>query len=122
MSDIDRSRERGRVLAAISTAIVGLHAEYYGRGATRARTTPVDDYVSCYMFDIFTPIEKTLIAAGHYDNVQGTRLIFQDIMRERFSEAVEEATGRKVIASFCQIHEDPAMSLESFVLEAARTS
>jgi uncharacterized protein YbcI len=71
------------------------------------------------MFDIFTPVEKTLLAGGHYHNVQATRLIFENIMRPRFSEAVEEATGRKVIAFFSQIREDPAMSLESFVLVGA---
>ena len=111
------SSERGRAQAAISSAIVGLHHEYYGRGATRARTTFIEDYVCCYLTDIFTSVEKTLIEAGHYANVQETRLLFQDLMRPKFTEAVEQATRRKVIAFFSQIHHDPDMALEGFVLE-----
>jgi uncharacterized protein YbcI len=118
MEGSSRAPDRGRMQAAISSAIVGLHHEYYGRGATSARTTLLDEFVSCYMFDIFTPIERTLIAGGHYDDVQRTRLIFQTLMRPKFEDAVEEATGRKVIAFFSQIHRDPDMSLESFVLES----
>jgi uncharacterized protein YbcI len=72
------------------------------------------------MFDIFTPVEKTLIAGGRYDNVQQTRLIFQTLMRPKFVKAVEDATGRNVTAFFSQIHESPDMSLESFVLECQK--
>ena len=39
-------------------------------------------------------------------------------MRDRFSEAVEAATGRRVIAFFSQVHAEPDMSLEGFVLES----
>jgi len=34
-----------------------------------------------------------------------------------FSEAVEEATGRKVVAFMSQSHLDPDLSVEIFVLE-----
>ena len=33
-----RGPERGRLAAAISNAILGIHRQYYGRGASRART------------------------------------------------------------------------------------
>lgn len=38
-------------------------------------------------------------------------------MRGPFSEAVEEITGRKVIAFMSQVHLDPDMAAEIFVLE-----
>ena len=38
-------------------------------------------------------------------------------MRERFVAAVEEIVGRKVIAFMSQVHFDPDMAAEIFVLE-----
>jgi uncharacterized protein YbcI len=38
-------------------------------------------------------------------------------MRTKFSEAVEEATGRRVVAFMSQVHFDPDMAAEVFVLE-----
>ena len=40
-------------------------------------------------------------------------------MRERFSEAVEEATGRKVVGFLSQVHVDPDLAVETFILEPA---
>ena len=49
------SRDRGKLAAAISNAIVGIHREYYGRGASRARTVMGADYIICFMEDIYRP-------------------------------------------------------------------
>jgi uncharacterized protein YbcI len=38
-------------------------------------------------------------------------------MEEEFREVVEAATGRKVIAYMSQIHTDPDLAIELFVLE-----
>jgi hypothetical protein len=38
-------------------------------------------------------------------------------MEDKFTEAVEEATGRKVIAFLSQVHFNPDISQETFVLE-----
>jgi uncharacterized protein YbcI len=111
------SGDRGKVASAISNAIVGLHREYFGRGASRARTVMGADYVVCFMEDIYTPVEKTLIEAGRFAAVQGTRSAFQDTMREKFCSAVEEATGRKVVGFLSQVHVDPDLSVETFILQ-----
>jgi uncharacterized protein YbcI len=111
------SSERSRPAAAISNAITRLHREYYGRGATTSRTVIQRNYVVCFMDDIYTPVERTLIDAGHEETVRGTRQVFQQTMREKFSDAVEEAMGRKVIAFMSQVHFDPDMAAEVFVLE-----
>jgi uncharacterized protein YbcI len=50
--------------------------------------------VICFLEDIYTPVERTLIAAGRFPAVQETRSAFQDTMREKFSAAVEEVVGR----------------------------
>jgi uncharacterized protein YbcI len=109
--------ERGRQAASISNAITRLHRDHYGRGATIARTIIQRNYVVCFLEDIYTPVERTLIEAGRNDAVRETRNIFQDAMGPKFREAVEEVTGRSVIAFMSQVCFDPDMAAEVFVLE-----
>jgi len=110
-------RDRGKVLAAISNAIARIHREHYGRGAGRARTVMGDDYVICFLEDIYTPVERTLIDAGRFDAVQKTRNAFQETMRSNFVAAVQQATGRKVVGFLSQVHVDPDVAVETFMLE-----
>jgi uncharacterized protein YbcI len=109
--------DRGRQASSISNAITRMHREHYGRGATTARTIIQRNYVVCFLEDIYTPVERTLIGAGRLDVVRETRNLFQDAMGPRFIEAVEAATGRKVIAFMSQVCFDPDMAAELFVLE-----
>ena len=109
--------ERGRQAASISNAITRLHRDHYGRGATTTRTIIQRNYVVCFLEDIYTPVERTLIEAGRNDAVRETRNIFQDAMGPKFREAVEEVTGRTVIGFMSQVHFDPDMAAEVFVLE-----
>ena len=109
--------ERGRIAAAISNAIVGLHRDFYGRGASRARTVVHSDYIICFLEDIYTPVERTLIEADRFDAVEQTRAAFQATMRERFSDAVETIVGRKVIGFLSQVHVNPDLAVETFILE-----
>jgi uncharacterized protein YbcI len=109
--------ERGRRAASISNAITRLHRDHYGRGATTTRTIIQRNYVVCFLEDIYTPVERTLIDAGRSEAVRETRNIFQDAMGPKFREAVEEVTGRTVIGFMSQVHFDPDMAAEVFVLE-----
>jgi uncharacterized protein YbcI len=109
--------DRGRQAASISNAITRLHRDHYGRGATTVRTIMQRNFVVCFLDDIYTPVERTLIEAGRREAVRETRNIFQDAMGPRFRDAVEEATGRRVIAFMSQVHFDPDMAAEVFVLE-----
>ena len=88
--------ERARQATAVGNAITRLHRDYYGRGATTTRTMYQRDHVVVFLEDICTPVERTLIEAGRHEDVRRTRQVFQDAMRERFSQSVEEITGRKV--------------------------
>ena len=109
--------ERGQQSSAISNAITRLHHDHYGRGATTARTIMQRDYVVCFLHDIYTPVERTLIEAGRKEAVRETRNIFQDAMSQEFRDAVEEATGRKVIGFMSQVTFEPDVAAEVFVLE-----
>jgi uncharacterized protein YbcI len=108
--------ERGPQALAVGNAITRLHAEHYGRGASTTRTVYERNHVVAFLEDIYTPVERTLIDAGQEEGVKETRQLFQMAMRERFTEAVEEITGRKVIAFMSQVHFEPDMAAEVFVL------
>jgi uncharacterized protein YbcI len=109
--------DQGRRATAVSNAITSLHREHYGRGATVARTVMQRNYVVCFLEDIYTPVEKTLLADGRHDAVQETRQLFQQAMRPQFVAAVEEITGRKVVQFMSQVAFDPDMAAEIFVLD-----
>jgi uncharacterized protein YbcI len=115
---VNGAGERGKVAAGISNAMVGIHRQYFGRGASRARTVMGADYVICFLEDIYTPVERTLIEAGRFAAVQETRGAFQDTMRDKFVEAVEDLAGRKVVGFLSQVHVDPDLAVETFILES----
>ena len=111
------ARDQGKLSAAISKAILGIHREHYGRGASRARTVMGADYIICFLEDIYMPVERTLIEAGRFEAVESTRSAFQDTMREKFVGEVERLSGRKVIGFLSQVHADPDVAVETFMLE-----
>ena len=103
---------------AISNGIGSLHREHYGRGADRIRTLIHQDVVLTRLEDCFTTVEHKMVAEGAFLQVRETRTMFQDWMRPRFTEIVEQATGRKVRAFFSQVSHDPDIAVELFLLEA----
>jgi uncharacterized protein YbcI len=109
--------DRGSARSAIANAIVRLHAEHFGRGPTRARAHVAEDFVLVVLEDVFTTAERTLVAAGRGEEVRRSRDAFNDVLRERFVAAVEDATGRRVRAFMCQTNIEPEMALEVFILE-----
>jgi uncharacterized protein YbcI len=111
------SGEASRRAAAASNAISRLHREYYGRGAVSSRSVIERNYVIVFMEDVYAPVERTLIEAGKQETVRATRNEFQLAMRDRFNAAIEEIMGRPVVAFMSQVHFDPDMSVEIFVLQ-----
>jgi uncharacterized protein YbcI len=109
--------DRGKTLPAVTNGILALHREFYGRGATRGRTIMQEDYLVCFLEDIYTKAEQTLIDAGKHQTVLQARNDFQEAMRTRFSQLVEEITGRRVTAFLSQVGVDPDVGAEIFWLE-----
>ena len=77
--------------------MVALLKEFYGRGPTRAKSYYEDDLVVCLLRGGFTRVEQTLLAGGRGPSVIQQRMEFQELMRERFTAVIEDATGRHVI-------------------------
>src|SRR3954447_24425052 len=96
--DMSESGQRsiGEMRAMISTEIVRLQAEYYGKGPTRAKTYLVDDLVVVVLEESFTRAEKTLVERGEREAIEHIRRRFQQQMADSFISVIEQATGRKV--------------------------
>jgi uncharacterized protein YbcI len=107
----------GETLSNISTSIVQLYREHFGKGPTGAKTYILDDLVICVLRDGLTTVEKTLFERGRADTVREVRAAFQDAVADRFTAAVEAATGRRVIAFMSQAHVDPDLAIEVFFLD-----
>ena len=90
---------------------------YTGRGPTKARTIRDADTVVVQMGDLLTKGERKLVETGKQDFVLTGRQEYQQAMRDDLVAAVEEITGRKVIAFMSANHIDPDMAVETFVLE-----
>jgi uncharacterized protein YbcI len=121
-SDHRSGAARGELLASISTGLVRLHSRYYGKGPTKAKTYLVNDTVVCILQGGFTTVERTLIDDGNVDAVYEIRRHFQQAMKEQFTAVVEAAMERKVVAYMSQIHQDPDLAVEIFVLEPSGES
>ena len=110
------SREHGDVLTAISDGMVALLKEFYGRGPTRTKSYYEDDLVVCLLRGGFTRVEQTLLAGGRGSSVIQQRMEFQELMRERFTAVIEQATGRRVIGFMSGNQQHPDMMCEVFIL------
>jgi uncharacterized protein YbcI len=108
----------GEVLAAVSNGIVQIFSEFYGRGPTKAKTYINDNFVLTVLEDMLTTVEETLVERGREDLVREVRLSFQEAVSPRFKEAVEAATGQKVLTYHSQVTFHPPMGFEIFVLDA----
>ena len=121
-ADIPRRAEQsaddtGSMRLAISNALVGVLKQLYGKGPVKAKTYLNDNYVFTVLEGGLTRNEETLIAAGEHALVRQYRLRFQEAVAETITTAVEEVTGRKVLAYHSPIVFDPDLAFEIFVLD-----
>jgi uncharacterized protein YbcI len=104
------------VLTAISDGMVALLKEFYGRGPTRAKSYHEDDLVVCVLRGGFSKVEETLLEGGRGAAVIQQRMEFQDVMRARFTDVIEGATGRPVIGFMSGNQQHPDLMCEVFIL------
>ena len=111
-----RPTSHGDVLTAISDGLVGLLKEFYGHGPTRVKSYYEDDLVVCVLRGGFSRVEQTLLDGGRGAAVIQQRMEFQDVMRARFEQVIEHATGRRVIGFMSGNQQEPDMMCEVFIL------
>jgi uncharacterized protein YbcI len=108
----------GHLLAAISTRIVAIVREHYGRGPTKAKTYALDDLIVVVMRGSgFTPFEQTIMDDGGADRVVAMRHEFQRVVGDRYKDAIQELTGRRVLAFLSQAHVEPDITIEIFFID-----
>jgi uncharacterized protein YbcI len=108
----------GRLLAQISTGIVAMLREHYGRGPMKAKTYALDDIIVVVMRGSgFTALEETLMDSGQPGRVIAMREEFQSVMADRYKTMIEKLTGRKVVAFVSQAHVEPDITVEMFFVD-----
>jgi len=108
----------GHLLAAISTSIVGILREHYGRGPMKAKTYALDDIIIVVMRGSgFTALEQTIMDSGEPGRVIEMREDFQRTMATRYKETIRELTGRNVVAFLSQAHVEPDITMEIFFMD-----
>jgi uncharacterized protein YbcI len=113
----DVPKRQGSASTVISNGLSKLHRDHYGRGPNSVRTVYGHDHVVTFLEDIYTPLERTLVAAGEVAAVTEVRRAFQRAMKERFIAVVEDATGRTVRAFMSEVSLEPDISAEIFILD-----
>jgi uncharacterized protein YbcI len=107
----------GRLLAAVTEAMVGFHQRYHHREPVSAKTVLLgDDLLACVLGGVYTDVEKTMIEIQRGTIVQETRNAFQNAMQDKFINAVQGLTGRRVLAFVSNHHVGPDIEIELFFL------
>ncbi len=111
----DRSN---RILSELSSTMVGLFKEQFGRGPTKARTRWAGpDVLVTILEDTLTPAERNMVRMGEHGRLRDTRTFLQYATLAEFCAPVERLTGRKVKAFLSAVDtEVDGMCAETFVL------
>jgi uncharacterized protein YbcI len=106
----------GELNAAVTSALVGIHTEYLGRGPRSASTFHYGNVLVTLMHDVLTHAERSLTRRKQTEAVNNIRHLFQETMEADFRAAVERLTGRRVTAFISGNHLDPDVAAEVFIL------
>jgi uncharacterized protein YbcI len=106
------------LLDAITAAMIELHQRYHHREPVTAKSQLMGgDLLVCVMGGVYTEVEKTMIELQRHTIVAETRNAFQLAMQEKFISAVEQLSGRRVLAFMSDSNVGPDLEIELFVLE-----
>jgi uncharacterized protein YbcI len=104
----------GRLLAEIADRLALLGREHYGRDSIKAKTYVLDNLVGCVL------VHR---ARANHDGERRARPRARNAPRvpaadeTRYSEMIEEVTGRKVLAFLSQTHIEPNLTVEMFLMD-----
>jgi uncharacterized protein YbcI len=106
----------GNALAAVSSALVKLHKEQFGRGPTHARTEYAGDTLVCTLENALLPGERAMVELGEHQKVRESRTFLQAATANLFIGAVEDILGRKVRGFSSAIDPAAGIVFEVFAL------
>jgi uncharacterized protein YbcI len=106
------------LLEAVTEAMVALHQRYHHRAPVTAKTLLLGgDLLACVLGGVYTTVEQTLIELQRSVIVQETRSAFQEAMQHKFIAAVQQLSGREVLAFVSNHHVGPDVEIELFILK-----
>ena len=105
------------LLTAVTDAMIAFHQRYHHRRPVTAKSLMLgEDLLACVLGGVYTDVEKTMIEIQRTTIVQETRNAFQNAMQDRFIDAVQELSGRRVVAFVSNHHVGPDIEIELFLL------
>jgi uncharacterized protein YbcI len=107
----------GELNAAVTSALVGIHNQFLGRGPTTASTFHHENVVVTLMHGVLTPAEQSLADTPQADAVANMRHAFQELMENDFRAAVERLTGKRVLTFISGNSVRADVSCETFILD-----
>ncbi len=104
------------VESAVSEAVSRLYLDKFGKGPMHSETFVNGNVLTTVMHDVFTAVERELVANGKSDSVLTNRMLWQEATDAVFKEAVGRVTGRDVltVVSGYEVHREVAT--EVFIL------
>lgn len=115
----DEQRAVG-MLSAVSSALVTLHKEQFGRGPTRSRANFAGaDTLVCVLEDALLPAERVMVQMGDQQRVRESRAALQAATSDQFIGAVEQIVTRTVVAFASATDADQGVVWEVFNFEPA---
>jgi uncharacterized protein YbcI len=117
-STADGKHDDMRVLPRVTSAMVRIYKEQFGRGPVNARSYFAGpDTVICILSESLTPVELSMREMGEEQRLRDIRMMFQYAAESKFRAAVEEVTDRRVLSfmSAVDVHRD--LASEIFLLE-----
>jgi uncharacterized protein YbcI len=107
----------GELNAAITSALVGIHTEYLGRGPASASTFHHGNVLVTLMHGVLTNAEKSLAKTDRAPVVKNIRQLLHETLEADSRAAVERLTGRKVVAFISGNHLAPDIAADLFILD-----
>ena len=104
----------GAVRNDLSTALVKLYRELFGRGPVTTATYAFDAGYVTFLRDILVPHERVLVMGGRADLVSEGRAAIREAARERAIGEVQRVTGRPVLHDSFQFQPERNLAVELF--------
>ena len=98
----------------LSTTLVQLYRQLFGRGPTRTVTHSFDAGHVTFLHDVLTPHERSLIQHGRPDLVCQARAQIREAERERVMDVVQGLTGCPVLHDAFLLQPDQDLAIELF--------
>ena len=118
MSSSEPGLSARQQLQTISRSMAGLQREHYGHESANVSAYAISDMIVVVArLENLTPHEQVLVDGGEPERVRALRIGFARVMAERYTQTVENVTGRTVVALLSQAHVDPGLVVDAFFLD-----